>query len=86
MEKHELLKELSKLSVDEVYELAHQAHRHIEARASLNFVKGMVVEFETRDGETKRGTVKYVNQRTCSVDADGKPWRVSFQFLRPVMS
>ena len=48
------------------------------------FSVGMLVEFDTDDGRTVKGTVARLNRQTATVVAESGRWRVSPSLLRPV--
>jgi hypothetical protein len=88
-----MLPDLAKLSEDELIELNRriverlQLLRSAKSLAQLaQFSVGMVVEFDTEDGRTIRGTVSRLNQRTATVVTALGRWRVSPSLLRMAAS
>lgn len=58
-------------------------NRERQARATAVFGRGDKVEFTTKRGETVKGTVTRVNQKTVSVQSfEGVQWKVSGSLLR----
>jgi hypothetical protein len=81
--------DLTKLSEDELIELNRliverlQLLRSAKSLAQLaRFSIGMIVELDTEDGRTIRGTIARLNQRTATVLTASGRWRVSPSLLR----
>lgn len=83
--------DLTKLSEDELIELNRRIVERLQLVRSAKsltqlarFSVGMLVEFDTDDGRTVRGTVARLNQRTATIVSASGRWRVSPSLLRVV--
>jgi hypothetical protein len=81
--------DLTKLSEDDLIELNRRIVERLQLLGSAKslaqlarFSVGMVVEFDTDDGRTIRGTVARLNQRTATVVTPLGRWRISPSLLR----
>lgn len=81
--------DLTRLSEDELIDLNRRIVERLQLIRSAKsltqlarFSVGMVVEFDTDDGHTVRGTVARLNRQTATIVAASGRWRVSPSLLR----
>jgi hypothetical protein len=83
--------DLTKLCEDELIELNQRIVERLQLIRSAKsltrlakFSVGMVVEFDTDDGQRISGTVARLNRRTATIVTAAGRWRVSPSLLRAV--
>ena len=57
---------------------------YLARQAANEMVKGDMVQFRKRDGQTVRGRITKVNQKTVVVDTGTVTWKVTASMLSPV--